>query len=77
MVRTFRDIHEDHINLSRFSNLSKDVFGTSSFDKTVKLWDVRVRGERPAVALGLSSLWARIDVRWCYRVRASAPGAQR
>lgn len=36
MVREFDDIHEDHINISRFANHSPFVFATSSFDKTVR-----------------------------------------
>lgn len=35
MVRDFQDIHEDHINISRFANHSPFVFATSSFDRTV------------------------------------------
>ncbi|ETV89398.1 hypothetical protein, variant [Aphanomyces astaci] len=41
IVRTFDDIHEKEINLSRFANLSSTLFATCSFDKTMKLWDTR------------------------------------
>jgi WD domain, G-beta repeat len=40
--RRFKDIHENHINISRFSNTSPFLFATSSFDKTVKMWDARI-----------------------------------
>lgn len=36
VVREFADIHEDHINISRFANHSPFVFATSSFDRTVR-----------------------------------------
>ena len=47
IVRTYEDIHTDHINISRFANLSPFVFGTSSFDKTVKVWDLRDSHHKP------------------------------
>ena len=47
IVRTYKDIHKDHINISRFANLSPFVFGTSSFDKTVKVWDLRDSRHKP------------------------------
>ena len=36
-------IHESHVNISRFCNLSPFVFATSSFDSTCKLWDLRLK----------------------------------
>lgn len=42
-VRLYKDIHKDHINISRFTNNSPHIFGTSSFDSTIKLWDLRQR----------------------------------
>jgi WD40 repeat protein len=43
VVQEFKNIHGNFINISRFSNLSPNVFSTSSFDKTVKTWDMRMR----------------------------------
>lgn len=40
-VRTYRNIHQDHVNISRFSYLSPHLFATSSFDSTIKTWDLR------------------------------------
>jgi WD40 repeat protein len=42
IYRKFKDIHQNHINISRFSNTSPFLFATSSFDKTVKMWDARI-----------------------------------
>eukprot|EP00903_Cladosiphon_okamuranus_P011781 g11074.t1 len=49
VVRAFDGIHEDHINISRFANHSPFVFATSSFDKTVKAWDSRVRADKAPI----------------------------
>lgn len=43
VVRTYAGIHEDHINISRFANHSPNLFATSSFDRTMKLWDLRCK----------------------------------
>ncbi|CAK4301339.1 unnamed protein product [Aphanomyces euteiches] len=47
IVREFDEIHEKEINLSRFANLSPNLFATCSFDKAVKLWDMRCRAGVP------------------------------
>ncbi|CAM9662216.1 unnamed protein product [Scytosiphon promiscuus] len=49
VIRAFEDIHEDHINISRFANHSPFVFATSSFDKTVKAWDSRIRPDNSPI----------------------------
>ncbi|KAF0698775.1 Aste57867_10633 [Aphanomyces stellatus] len=47
LVRTFDDVHAKEINLSRFANHSPSLFATCSFDKTVKLWDLRANDATP------------------------------
>ncbi len=44
VIREFTDIHSDHINISRFCNTSPYIFSTSSFDGTIKTWDLRLPG---------------------------------
>ena len=41
VVRKYENIHSDHVNISRFSNLSPHLLATSSFDSTIKTWDLR------------------------------------
>jgi WD40 repeat protein len=43
IVRQYDNIHDDCINLCRFSNNSPNLFATSSFDKSAKLWDMRIK----------------------------------
>ncbi|PRP82485.1 hypothetical protein PROFUN_09732 [Planoprotostelium fungivorum] len=38
---TVEDLHLDSINVLKFSNTNPNLFATSSFDKTIKLWDIR------------------------------------
>lgn len=46
-ARVYENIHRNHINITRFSNMSPTLFATSSFDKTVKLWDTRMDDSTP------------------------------
>lgn len=41
-VYNYQNIHQDHINISRFCNRSPNLFATSSFDGTIKTWDLRM-----------------------------------
>uniref|UniRef100_A0A1J3HNR5 DNA damage-binding protein 2 n=1 Tax=Noccaea caerulescens TaxID=107243 RepID=A0A1J3HNR5_NOCCA len=46
-LQVFANMHQEHINVVKFSNHSPSVFATSSFDKDVKLWDLRQEPSRP------------------------------
>eukprot|EP00931_Biecheleriopsis_adriatica_P105045 TRINITY_DN79645_c0_g1_i1.p1 TRINITY_DN79645_c0_g1~~TRINITY_DN79645_c0_g1_i1.p1 ORF type:complete len:924 (+),score=119.34 TRINITY_DN79645_c0_g1_i1:136-2907(+) len=49
-ISTFRGVHQNFINILRFSNRSPQVFATASFDHTCKVWDLRqpVQPTQPA-----------------------------
>ncbi|CEO98308.1 hypothetical protein PBRA_006422 [Plasmodiophora brassicae] len=51
VVRKYKSIHEDAINVSRWGNVFANVFLTCSFDRNVKLWDVRCPGRDPIYKL--------------------------
>ena len=46
-VRTYKDVHEMHVNISRFANKTPYLFATSSFDRTTKVWDLRANVTKP------------------------------
>ncbi|OMO63300.1 hypothetical protein COLO4_32560 [Corchorus olitorius] len=46
-LQVFTDMHQEHINVVKFSNHSPSIFATSSFDQDVKLWDLRQKPIRP------------------------------
>ncbi|CAH8379938.1 unnamed protein product [Eruca vesicaria subsp. sativa] len=46
-LQVFANMHQEHINVVKFSNHSPSVFATSSFDKDVKLWDLRQEPSQP------------------------------
>lgn len=50
-VRKYINIHTNHINISRFMHTVPHVFATSSFDKSVKLWDLRDRSSTPVYTI--------------------------
>lgn len=47
ILREMESLHDDHINISRFSNQSPNLITTSSFDKTLKTWDLRTSMKSP------------------------------
>lgn len=46
-LQVFTDMHKLHINVVKFANHSPSLFATSSFDKDVKMWDLRQKPIRP------------------------------
>ena len=40
-VTTLKNVHDEHVNISRFANMSPHLFATSSLDGNAKLWDLR------------------------------------
>lgn len=40
-LQVFTNMHQEHINVVKFANHSPSLFATSSFDRDVKLWDLR------------------------------------
>ncbi|KAK8700183.1 hypothetical protein V6N13_018586 [Hibiscus sabdariffa] len=46
-LQVFTDMHQEHINVVKFSNHSPTIFATSSFDQDVKMWDLRQNPIRP------------------------------
>ena len=46
-LQIFTDLHQQHINVVKFAHHSPNLFTTSSFDKEIKMWDLRQRASRP------------------------------
>lgn len=46
-LQIFNDLHQKHINVVKFAHHSPNLFATSSFDKEIKMWDLRQRVSRP------------------------------
>lgn len=46
-VLYFEDIHEKSINIARFANETPHLLATCSFDRAVKVWDMRVGSSAP------------------------------
>lgn len=45
LAQRYERAHDKHINIARFCNHSPHVLASSSFDTTVKLWDLRVKSK--------------------------------
>jgi WD40 repeat protein len=41
LLRTVPGLHDTHINVVKFSHHSPNLFCSSSFDRSVKVWDIR------------------------------------
>eukprot|EP00899_Mesostigma_viride_P005730 jgi/Mesvir1/15158/Mv26216-RA.3 len=46
-LQRFQNLHKEHINVVKFSHSAPSIFATSSFDRDIKLWDVRRRMDTP------------------------------
>ncbi|KAH7295969.1 hypothetical protein KP509_26G001600 [Ceratopteris richardii] len=46
-LQVFSDLHQQHINVVKFAHHSPNLFATSSFDKEIKMWDLRQRVRVP------------------------------
>eukprot|EP00250_Pteridium_aquilinum_P015955 c22858_g1_i1 orf=126-2885(+) len=46
-LQVFNDLHQQHINVVKFAHHSPNLFATSSFDKEIKMWDLRQRVRVP------------------------------
>ncbi|XP_021632798.1 uncharacterized protein LOC110629901 isoform X4 [Manihot esculenta] len=46
-IQLFTNMHREPINVAKFSHHSPFIFATSSFDRDVKLWDLRQKPEQP------------------------------
>eukprot|EP00026_Physarum_polycephalum_P002456 Phypoly_transcript_02463.p1 GENE.Phypoly_transcript_02463~~Phypoly_transcript_02463.p1 ORF type:complete len:915 (+),score=141.40 Phypoly_transcript_02463:75-2747(+) len=49
-LSTFKEVHSEHINVIKFSNHNPNLFATSSFDRMIKLWDLRLPPLQPVYA---------------------------
>lgn len=46
-LQLFTEMHREPINVAKFSNHSPNLLATSSFDRDVKMWDLRQDPMRP------------------------------
>jgi WD40 repeat protein len=51
IVRTYTNVHTQHINIARFANHMPNLLCSCSFDRTIKMWDVRVNLAAPIYTL--------------------------
>lgn len=46
-LQFLKDLHQEHINVVKFSHHSPSIFATASFDQNVKMWDLRQGTSQP------------------------------
>ncbi|XP_065876235.1 protein DWD HYPERSENSITIVE TO UV-B 1-like isoform X2 [Euphorbia lathyris] len=46
-IQLFTNMHREPINVAKFAHHSPFLFATSSFDRDIKLWDLRQKPEQP------------------------------
>ncbi|KAL5561336.1 hypothetical protein UlMin_031083 [Ulmus minor] len=51
LLKLFNNMHQQHINFVKFANHSPAIFATSSFDRDVKVWDLRQKPLRPCYTI--------------------------
>ncbi|XP_010315199.1 protein DWD HYPERSENSITIVE TO UV-B 1 isoform X1 [Solanum lycopersicum] len=61
-LQVFDDMHREHINVVKFAHHSPSIFATSSFDRDVKLWDLRQKPNHPCY----TALSSRGNVMVCF-----------
>ncbi|KAM3377285.1 hypothetical protein P3S68_009698 [Capsicum galapagoense] len=61
-LQVFDDMHREHINVVKFAHHSPSIFATSSFDRDVKLWDLRQKPNQPCY----TALSSRGNVMVCF-----------
>eukprot|EP01038_Epipyxis_sp_PR26KG_P005372 gene5372-7450_t len=55
ILHNYKGIHSNHINISRFTGNSPSIFSTSSFDGTIKTWDLRNSKQVPLYTVKLTN----------------------
>lgn len=53
-LQLFEDMHQGPINVAKFTHHSPSMFITSSFDRDVKMWDLRQKPIRPCYTVSSS-----------------------
>lgn len=64
LARQLRGLHAEHINVVKFSAESPFIFASSSFDKSIALWDLRQEREiyrRQSDAGNVMIMWSPDD----------------
>lgn len=46
-LQILKDLHQEHINVVKFAHYSPSIFATASFDRDVKMWDLRQGMKQP------------------------------
>jgi len=49
LLKNFSGLHTGHLNVLKWSNHNPNIFLTSSFDRTCKLWDIRLPLKDPII----------------------------
>jgi len=58
-IKTFRNLHQNFINILRFSHRTPQLFATASFDHTCKVWDLRdpsLNAQKPVACCNTDTL---------------------